>query len=71
MGAWTSAFTTGISNRSRTALSTVKSTPFQSTLISKQLPTIFQSRHPSHALVKPAAGSYSVLSTGFEPVLHP
>ena len=71
MGAWTSAFTIGVSNRSCTALSTVKSTLFQSTLISKQLPTIFQGHHPSHALVEPAAGSYSVLSTGFEPVLHP
>jgi hypothetical protein len=33
MGAWTSAFTIGISNLSRTALSTVKSTLFQSTLL--------------------------------------
>jgi len=31
MGAWTSTFTIGISNRTRTALSTVKSTLFQST----------------------------------------
>ena len=31
MGAWTSAFTTGISNRSHTALSTVKSMLFQLT----------------------------------------
>jgi hypothetical protein len=33
MGAWTSAFTIGISNLSRTALPTVKSTLFQSTLL--------------------------------------
>jgi hypothetical protein len=34
----------------------------QSTLIFKKLPTIFLSRHPSHALVKPAAGSYILIN---------
>ena len=50
MGAWTSAFTIGVSNRSCTALSTVKSTLFQSTLILKQTTHNF-SKSPSKSLL--------------------
>ena len=61
MGAWTSTFTTGLSNRSRTALSTVKSTLFQSTFNMITTTYNFSKSPPRHAMVIPAAGSYCLL----------
>ena len=57
MGAWTSAFTIGISNREVSALSTVKGYIPINLNIETNYPQFFKVAIQVIALVKPAAGS--------------